>query len=125
MPLITGAKKLNETTAAENLATDRQKEADEAEIANLSLKDQISYSTISLSLYQRAETRRWIIPNQDNTDDYRPGFGLRIAEALKTGWHLVQDLAVVVTRLWLLLLIVLLGFLGYRKYRPRKAVAKS
>lgn len=118
-------KKLGETGTAENLATDRQQEADEAEIANLSLKDQISYSTVNLSLYQRAETKRWIVPNRDNTDDYRPGFGLRITEALKTGWHLVQDLVVVLTRLWLLLLIVLLGFLGYRKYRLRKVVARS
>ncbi len=117
-------KKLNETTTAENLATDRQKEADDAEIANLSLRDQVSYSTVSLSLYQRAETKCWIIPNQDNTDDYRPGFGLRIAEALKTGWHLVQDLVVLLTRLWLLLLLLFLGIFLYRKYWPGKAIAK-
>ncbi len=118
-------RKLGETTDAEDLATERIREADEAAIANLSLRDQVSYSTVSLSLYQRAETKRWIIANPDNTQDYRPGFWLRITDALKTGWYLVQDLIVLLTRLWLLLLLGVLGFFLYRRYWPRKALVKS
>ena len=117
-------RKLSETTAAEDQAEDKARAADEAELANLSLSDQINYSTISLSLYQRAETKRSIIPNPDNTEDYRPGFGLRIAEALQAGWHLVQDIFVLLIRLWLLLLLALVGFLLYRRYGPRKVLAK-
>jgi hypothetical protein len=118
-------RKLGETADAEGQVTDRSREADEAAIANLSLRDQVNYSTVSLSLYQRAETRRWIIPNPDNTDDYRPGFWLRIADALKGGWHLVQDLVVLLTNLWVLLLLAALGFFVYRRYWPGKAMAKS
>jgi hypothetical protein len=118
-------RKLEETANAENQATDRIREADDAEIANLSLHDQVSYSTVSLSLYQRAETKRWVIANPDNTHDYRPGFWLRITEALKTGWHMVQDLVVLLTNLWLLLLLLVLGFFLYRRYWPRKRLAKS
>lgn len=118
-------KKLAETANAEDQVTDRSKEADEATIANMSLHDQVNYSTVSLSLYQRAETKRWVIPNPDNTEDYRPGFWLRIAEALKAGWHMIQDLVVLLTRLWLLLLLGILGFFLYRRYWPKKALAKS
>ncbi|WP_118973519.1 DUF4349 domain-containing protein [Taibaiella koreensis] len=116
--------KLQETVAAEEAATDRRKEADEAALANLSLHDQVSFSTVSLSLYQRSQTKRWIIPNNDNADDYRPGFGLRIAESLQSGWRLVQDVIVLLTRLWLVLLLAILGYVLYRRYRPRKVLAK-
>lgn len=112
--------KLGEAIAAENSSTDKRREADEAELANLSLQDQVSYSTVSLSLYQRAETRRWIIPNEDNTDDYRPALGLQLRDSLKSGWRLVEDLLVFFTRLWLLLLLAGLGYFIYRRYRPRK-----
>lgn len=117
-------RKLGETTTAEELADDKARKADEAELANLSLRDQVSYSTVSLSLYQRAETKRWVIANPNNTEDYRPGFGLRIREALQSGWHLVQDLFVLLTRLWVLLLLALIGFVLYRRYWPRKALVK-
>src|SRR6218665_460750 len=73
----TRGKKLHETTEAESLASNNQKEADEAELANLALADQVNFSTLSLSLYQRTEIKQWLIPN-DNTDQCRQGFGLRI-----------------------------------------------
>lgn len=112
--------KLGEAIAAENSNMDKRREADEAELANLSLQDQVNYSTVSLSLYQRAETRHWIIPNEDNTDDYRPALGLQLLDALKSGWYLVEGLLVFLTRLWLLLLLAGLSYFIYRRYRLRK-----
>ncbi|WP_118950628.1 DUF4349 domain-containing protein [Taibaiella helva] len=114
-------RKLQETVAAEEAATVRRREADEAGLANLSLQDQVSYSTVSLSIYQRTETKRWIIPNDDNADDYRPGFGLRLAESLKGGWHLLQDVVILFSRLWIFLLLGSIAYFLYRRYRPRKS----
>ena len=45
-------KKLKETTQAEELLLDKQEQADNAMISNLSLKDKIEYSTITLQVYQ-------------------------------------------------------------------------
>lgn len=117
-------KKLDETTHAETLALDRQKQADDAELSNLSLMDQVSYSTVKLSLYQRSETKQWVIAN-DNSDKYRPGVGLRLWESIKIGWHFVEDIFVFLMRLWLLILLGITGFIVYRKYRPKKVVLKA
>jgi hypothetical protein len=117
-------KKLNETTDAELLASNRQREADDAEISNLSLQDQVNYSTVSLSLYQRTETRQWVIAN-DNQDKFRPSLGLRLWESIKMGWHFVEDIFVFFTRLWLLILLGFVGFVIYRKYRSRKLILKA
>lgn len=117
-------KKLNETTDAELLASNRQREADDAEISNLSLQDQVNYSTVSLSLYQRTETRQWVIAN-DNSDKYRPGLGLRLWESIKTGWHFVEDIFVFFTRLWLLILLGIAGLVIYKKYRSKRIILKA
>lgn len=117
-------KKLNETTEAELLASNRQKEADDAAMSNLSLLDQVNYSTVSLALYQRTETRQFMIAN-DNSDKFRPGLGLRLWESVKTGWRFVEDIFVFFTRLWLLILIGIAGFVIYKKYKAKKLVLKA
>lgn len=117
-------KKLPETTSAESIATDRRKEADDAELANLSLQDQVNYSTVSLALYQRTEAKHWVVANEDS-DQYRPGLGLRLWESLKIGWHVVEDIFVFFTRLWLLILLGIAGFILYKKYRPKKVAWKA
>jgi hypothetical protein len=117
-------KKLDETTNAELLASDRQKEADDAAIFNLSLLDQVNYSTVSLALYQRTETREFMIAN-DNSDKFRPGLGLRLWESVKTGWYFVENIFVFFTRLWLLILMGITGFVVYKKYRAKKLILKA
>jgi len=117
-------RRLGETADAEDQADVRQQEADNAEIANLSLEDQVNYSTVSLEMYQRAETRHWVVPGDTNIDDFRPGLGWRLWDALKAGWRIVEELLVLVTRLWLLLLLGLAGWLLYRRFRPGKLSLK-
>lgn len=118
-------KKLAETSQAEDVAADRQREADDAAIANLSLMDQVQYSTVTLSLYQRAETRRWIIPNGDNASNYRSGLALRVWDSIKSGWYLLEDLLVLLIRLWVPLLIALVAWIVYRRYKSGKLLVKS
>lgn len=112
--------KLPERTAAETLAYERQKESDDAGIANLNLQDQVNYSTVSLSLYQRQEIRRSVIANPAAMTGYRQYFWLRVSDALKTGWHLLQDLLILLVRLWLFLLTGILLYLLYRKFGKKR-----
>ncbi len=118
------SQKLNDVTPAESMATDRQKDADEAEIANLALLDQINYSTVSLALYQRTETKQSVIAN-DESEKYRPGMGLRLWDSVKSGWNFAEDAVVVFTRLWIFILLAIGGWLIYRKYRSKKVLAKA
>ncbi|MCX6210171.1 MAG: DUF4349 domain-containing protein, partial [Bacteroidetes bacterium] len=46
-------KKLKETTVAEDVLLNKQEQADNAKVSNLSLNDQLNFSTITLAIYQR------------------------------------------------------------------------
>lgn len=118
--LFTTAQKGNTLNQA---AIDLQKEADEADIATLSLRDQIDYSTVTLSIYQRQESKRWLIANDKGITPYQPGLGLRLWDSVKTGWYLAEELLVQLTRLWLVFLLAVLGYICFKKYKKRNRVS--
>lgn len=112
-------KKLNETTVAEEILLNKQEQADNAKISNLSLTDQINFSTINLSIYQRKTIKRELISNDKNIDAYEPNFGTKILEALKIGWDILEAFIVFLTKLWGLFLFLLLAYIIYKKYGQR------
>jgi hypothetical protein len=59
-------KKLTETTTAEEVVLSKQEQADNARIANLSLRDQLNFSTVNLVIYQRQSFRHELIANDKN-----------------------------------------------------------
>lgn len=103
-------------------ATDLQKEADDADISTLSLRDQIDYSTVTLSIYQRQESKRWLVANDKGITPYQPGLGLRLWDSVKTGWYLAGELLVQLTRLWLVFLLAALGYICFKKYKKQKRI---
>jgi len=109
-------KKLNETTVAEEILLSKQEQADNAKISNLSLTDQIKFSTINLSIYQRQTIKRELISNDKNIDAYEPSFGNKILEALIFGWDILETFIVFLTKLWGLFLFVIVVYFVYKKY---------
>ena len=109
-------KKLNETTSAEELLLNKQELADNARIANLSLKDQINFSTINLTIYQNQGVNYEKIAREKNSKLYEPSFGYRILDSLSFGWSIFEAIIVFLLNLWGLLLLGVLGFLGYKLY---------
>lgn len=112
-------KKLNETTTAEELLLNKQEQSDNAQVANLNLKDQINFSTINLLIYQRQTTKRELVLNDKNVDFFQPSFAKRIFESLKFGWYMLEELLVSLTKLWAILLFIVLMYFIYRKYKNR------
>lgn len=94
----------------------KQEVSDEAKLANLSLDDQIKFSTIKLSIYQRQEIKRWVIPNDKNIDAYEPGFGAQLLESLKYGWDILERFIVFIAKLWGFILFALLVYIFYKKF---------
>lgn len=115
-------KKLNETIKAEELLSGGGEQADVTKAANLSLNDQINFSTINLIIYQRASIKRELISNDKNIEEYQPGLGRKIGEAFRSGWNILENLLVFLVQIWGLLLIALIVFLVYKKYnrKPKK-----
>jgi len=109
-------KKLNETTVAEEVLLSKQEQADNAKVSNLSLMDQINFSTINLYIYQRQTIKRELISNDKNIDEYKPDFGSKIIEALKFGLDILEAFLVFLIKLWGLFLLGILAFILYRKF---------
>lgn len=109
-------KKLGETTIAEELLLSKQEDADNSKIANLSLSDQIKFSTINISIYQRQTIKRELISNYKNIDAYEPSFGSKIIDAFKFGWDILETIIVSIVKFWGLLLLIILALFIYKKY---------
>ncbi|MBO0929860.1 DUF4349 domain-containing protein [Fibrella aquatilis] len=118
-------RKLGETTAAEESRLNGQRESDEAQINDLSLADQIQYSTVTLNLYQRQSTLRAMLPNTTDVREYQPGFFAQAADALATGADVLAGFVLFLLKSWGIILFGLLVFvlakLGIRRWRLVKA----
>lgn len=108
--------KLNETTSAEELLLNKQEQADNARISNLSLKDQINFSTINLTIYQNEGVIYEKIASEKNTSQYKPSFGFRILDSLMNGWVIFEEIVIFLFNLWGLVLLGVILFLGYKLY---------
>lgn len=109
-------KKLEETTVAEEILLSKQEQADNAKISNLSLTDQIKFSTVNLFLYQRQAIKTELILNNKNTGAYEPSFGSKMLRALQFGWNILKAFLVFLVNFWTLFLFALLVYIMYKKY---------
>jgi hypothetical protein len=113
---------LDQTTQAEEVILSKQEIADNAKLANLSLNDQIKFSTVNISIYQRQGIKRNVVYNENNIDKYEIGFGYKIIESLSYGWKLLVILIAFITKLWGIALLAGITFAGYKWYnRKRKS----
>ena len=111
-------KKLGETVDAEDRVYDSQTQSDEAKISNLSMKDQVNFSTLSLSLYQKEAIKRETVANSES-EEFRTSIGVRLIDGLKTGWHILEEIIVFIVHLWAFILIGFLGWFIYKKTRKK------
>ena len=111
----TKGKKLNDITSAEDKVLGRETESDETVLRNLSLEDQVNFSTVTLYLYQRESVLQEMVANEKSINAYRPNIGLQVWDSIKTGWFMLEAIIAFIVQLWALFLIVILGIVGYRK----------
>ena len=112
----TKGKKLNDITNAEDKVLGIETDSDETVLKNLSLEDQVNFSTVTLYLYQRESVLQEIVANEKSINAYRPHIGLQIWDSIKTGWFMFEAIIAFVVQLWALILIAVLGIFGYRKF---------
>lgn len=111
-------KKLGETLDAEDRLHNSQTESDEAKLSNLSMKDQVNFSTLSLQLYQREEIKSEKVANPNN-EEFRTSLGVRLLDGLKTGWHILEEIIVFIANLWAFILIGFGIWFLYRKFKSK------
>ena len=109
-------KKLNNVLDAENQLDAKKEQNDNSKLENLSLKDQVNFSTLTLAVYQNESVKQEMIANEKSINAYRPNIGLQIWDSLKTGWFMLEAIIAFVVQLWGLALIGFLAWFGYKKY---------
>ncbi|URC14867.1 DUF4349 domain-containing protein [Flavobacterium sp. B183] len=109
-------KKINDVMEAENALANQKEANDNSIIENLSLEDQINFSTITLQLYQNETIKQEIIASEKDSDAYKPNLGIQIIDSLKNGWYILETIFVFLINLWPFLLIGFGGFFLYKKY---------
>jgi Domain of unknown function (DUF4349) len=109
-------KKLNQIIDAEDHLDDKKELNDAKKLENLSLKDQVNFSTLSLKIYQNEAVKQEMLANEKSINAYRPNIGLQIWDSLKTGWFMLEAIIAFVVQLWGIALIGFLAWFGYKKF---------
>ncbi|MGX7666345.1 DUF4349 domain-containing protein [Flavobacterium pedocola] len=113
-------KKLNNVIDAEENLAAKKEQNDTAKLNNLSLNDQINFSTVSIKLYEREAIKHELYASEKSINKYRPHLGLQIWESMKTGWYMLESVIAFVVQLWALILIAVLGYIGYKKLTKKR-----
>lgn len=109
-------KKLNQVVKAEETLDAKKEQNDASKLQNLSLQDQVNFSTLTLNIYQDESIKQEMVANEKSINAYRPNIGLQIWDSIKTGWFMLEHIISFVVVLWPFALIGFLGFLGYKKF---------
>lgn len=112
-------KKLEEISTAIGYVANSEESRDEAIIRNLSLQDQVDYSTITLDFYQPESVKREVIQNMKNIDAYEPSFGKKLLEAFSIGWDVLVVILVFLAKIWGIILVALIIIATYRVVKRR------
>ncbi|QSW90092.1 MULTISPECIES: DUF4349 domain-containing protein [Flavobacterium] len=109
-------KKVNDIVDAENTLANQKEANDNAVLNNLSLKDQINFSTVTLQLYQNQTVKQEVTASEKDGSSYEPNLGIQIVDALKNGLYIIQAVFVFFLNLWPFILIAIGCYLAYKKY---------
>jgi hypothetical protein len=109
----TKGKKLTTIIDAEENLNAKKEANDSKKLENLSLQDQVNFSTVTLQIYQRETIKQEIVANEKM---YRQNIGSKIIDGLRTGWFMLEEIIAFLIQLWSLFLIGIICFLVYKKY---------
>ncbi|HKO78680.1 MAG TPA: DUF4349 domain-containing protein, partial [Flavobacterium sp.] len=112
----TKGKKIKDIMEAENNLASQKEQNDNSKLENLSIQDQINFSTLTIQIYQHESVKQEMIANTKDYNYYKPNIGIRIIDSLKTGWYVLLDVIVFIIEIWWLLFITIGGFFLYKKY---------
>jgi hypothetical protein len=111
--------KLDEEIKAEELKAALQEKADHARISNLELLDQINFCTINIEIYQRRCVKQEKVISEVHVKPYKPGFGSRFIDSIKTGWNILEEIIIFLANLWAILAAGITIYLVVRYYLKR------
>lgn len=115
----TKAMKQEDATTAQDHALQSREAADNARLANLSLDNQVKYSTVHMLIYQSQSTRKVKVYNEADLARYKPSFAAQLRDALYDGWEGFEVFAVGIAHLWVFAMWVLIVVFIYWRFKKK------
>nr|WP_315252473.1 DUF4349 domain-containing protein [uncultured Flavobacterium sp.] len=116
----TKGKKINDIMEAENTLANKKEQNDNAKLENLSIEDQVNFSTLTIKIYQNESVKQEITASTKDSNYYKPNIGIRILDSLKSGWYVLLNLIVLLFEIWWLILLTIGGYFLYKKYNKKE-----
>lgn len=105
-----------ETAMVEEMRYQSKLNENMAIISNRLLIDQVKFSTITIDLYQKETIKTDKVFNWEHVNDRYISFYQKVLNSLEMGIVIVREIILIIINLWLLLILVGLGILGYKYY---------
>lgn len=99
-------KKLKETANAEDELLIKEEIADNTKIEALELMDKVSYSTVTLYIYQPQTIKEALVANEKTIEPFVPSFGKQLGSAFNDGWHIFEKLILFFVNIWGVLVLM-------------------
>ena len=126
--------KLNNIADKKNLPTgelsnvqqnieNKQAELDQVKYDKMKLMDEVNYSTVNINIYQRQTLKREMVYNEKSVKPFEPSFGTKLIDALAFSWKIFLAIILFFVRIWIILLIIIVGIIAYRRFFRRKPKA--
>lgn len=115
--------KLDSKINAESEALNSETLRDQAYIDQLQLNDKVAFATLNLSIYQPERVEKHYIAVHHADRQWEPSVGSQFVSAISKGWSVFVDIVLVIATLWPLWLLAILIRLGWpylRKMVPAK-----
>lgn len=106
----TKGKKLKETANAEDNLVLTEQIADNTKIETLELMDKVSYSTITLYIYQPQTVKETLTANEKTIAPFKPSFGSRLGSAFTDGWLIFEKIILFFVNIWGVLALITVMF---------------
>ncbi len=114
------SKKTGAVVDAENGLYEKEGEADDSALEDLVRNDKVEYSTVIMYIYQDEKIRDEVVFSQPNFESYKPSFGSEFVSSLKFGWTIVEQLFLLLVKLWPLIIIGFGLFFGIKRFVLKK-----
>jgi hypothetical protein len=112
--------KLNQIVTSEDILESKKKQFDNKKIENLSVLDQVNFSTLTLNIYQRETVRQEKIVNTENKIISRPHLGIQLWDSIKSGWFILEDIILFVIQFWTIFLLGFVIWFGFKIFKTAK-----
>jgi hypothetical protein len=106
--------KLKEAANAEETVLNSQLEADDLNIKNQELEDQLKYCSLIIYIYQKPLIIRETIANFDYESSFKPSIFKRLLNSIVQGWGILEEIIVFLVRIWGILLLIFGAIVGYK-----------